>query len=90
MSKIDKCTDFFAYVDNFAKYKHVESVRLYGEHNAVPPKVSITIPTYRRPELLKEAVESAVNQDGYDEYKGKSRSFYCFSQQEYCKKDGNY
>lgn len=68
MSKIDKDTDFFAYVDNFAKYQHVESVRLYGQHKAVPPKVSITIPTYRRPELLKEAVESAINQDGYEDY----------------------
>lgn len=68
MSRIDKNTDFFAYVDNFAKYKHVESIRLYGEHKNISPKVSITIPTYRRPELLKEAVESAINQDGYDDY----------------------
>lgn len=68
MSRIDKNTDFFAYVDNFEKYKHVESIRLYGEHKDISPKVSITIPTYRRPELLKESVESAINQDGYDDY----------------------
>lgn len=68
MSRIDKNTDFFAYVDNFAKYKHVDSIRLYGEHKNISPKVSITIPTYRRPELLKEAVESAINQVGYDDY----------------------
>lgn len=68
MSKIDKDTDFFAYVDNFAKYKHVKSTQLYGKHRTTAPKVSIVIPTYRRPELLKEAVESAINQDGYDDY----------------------
>lgn len=68
MPKIDRNTDFFAYVDNFAKYKHIESVKLYGEHKTSNPNVSIAIPTYRRPNLLKQAVESVINQNRYDDY----------------------
>ena len=58
----DQNTDFFAYVDNFAKINGVESVKVFGDED---PSVeyTIAIPTYKRTEYLKEAIDSALNQD---------------------------
>jgi glycosyltransferase involved in cell wall biosynthesis len=48
----------------FADHEHVESVIVW-EHAPVKsdPEVSIAIPTFRRPDLLVEAVASALSQD---------------------------
>lgn len=48
--------------DCFAKYAHVKSKLVYGELPAEAPNVSIMIPTFRRADLLKEAIDSALNQ----------------------------
>lgn len=59
---IDKHTDCFKYIDNFAKIAHVVSMPI---KKAVleSPLVTIAIPTYKRADLLKEAIDSALNQD---------------------------
>jgi glycosyltransferase involved in cell wall biosynthesis len=54
--------DMLAYHDGFADFKHIESELVYSGGMVETPKVSIMIPTYKRPELLKEAIESALNQ----------------------------
>ena len=59
--------DLFKYIDNFNKYKQVESVLTYGEKESIKdPYITIAIPTYKRNSLLKEAIDSALNQINSD------------------------
>lgn len=48
--------------NNFEKYAHVESKLIIDTCLDLKPHVSIMIPTYKRPHLLKEAIDSAVGQ----------------------------
>ena len=49
--------------------KEIESVLLYGDKNKRKKKlISIVIPTYKREKLLKEALESAINQLNFNDY----------------------
>lgn len=59
---VDNNTNFFAYVDNIAKIKEVESVLIFGEEDS-SAEYTIAIPTYKRTKFLKEAIDSALNQD---------------------------
>jgi glycosyltransferase involved in cell wall biosynthesis len=62
--------DFSKNEDSISKQAHVESVLLYGSPDAVPDaEITICIPTYKRPLLLREAIESAVNQAADIPYK---------------------
>lgn len=55
--------------DNFYnKFKGVESVLVQGRHWDKAPLVTILLTTYRRCDLLKEALDSALNQIGFDDY----------------------
>ena len=60
--------DFFAYKDNFATHKLVRSNLVFGNLSMSKPLVSITIPTFKRPELLKEAVESVLKQRDFSDF----------------------
>lgn len=47
----------------FARYSHVESELIIdGCQPNLQPDLSVMIPTFRRPHLLKEAIESIINQ----------------------------
>lgn len=65
---LDKNTDFFKFVDNFTKTVHVPSFPIFESKFDFVPKVTIAIPTYKKTDLLKEAVDSAIAQVGYDSY----------------------
>lgn len=65
---LNENTDFFKYVDNFAKTAHVTSFPVFKGEKANTSKVTIFIPTYKRSVLLKEAIDSALNQIEYDKY----------------------
>ncbi|GHT33589.1 hypothetical protein AGMMS49574_19580 [Bacteroidia bacterium] len=65
---VDKNTDFFKIVDNFAKIVHVKSIPIFEAKLTSIPEVTIAIPTYRRATLLKEAIDSAINQIDYNDY----------------------
>jgi glycosyltransferase involved in cell wall biosynthesis len=55
--------DFSRNEDSIIKQDHIESILLYGNPDAIPDaEITICIPTYKRPRLLKEAIESAINQ----------------------------
>jgi glycosyltransferase involved in cell wall biosynthesis len=55
--------DFSKNEDSISKQANIDSVLLYGNPDAEPEaKITICIPTYKRPRLLKEAIESAINQ----------------------------
>lgn len=65
---VDQNTDFFQVVDNFAKTAHIPSIPIIECKLDFIPKITIAIPTYKRPELLKVALDSAINQTGFTEY----------------------
>jgi len=55
--------------NQFLKFKHIKSNLIYGKENITStPLISIAIPTYNRPLLLKEAIESALNQKDFSNY----------------------
>jgi len=65
---IDQHTDFFEYVDNFAKTAHIPSIPIFESNLDYIPDITIAIPTYKRADLLKEAIDSAINQIDYTNY----------------------
>lgn len=56
------------YNNNLNVYSNVNSIPIYTAKFDIAPKVTIGIPTYKRTELLKEALESAINQELYSDY----------------------
>ncbi len=65
---VDKNTDFFKIVDNFIKTTQIPSIPIIESRLDFIPKITIAIPTYKRPDLLKEAIDSAINQIEYTDY----------------------
>jgi len=65
---VDEKTDFFKIVNNFSKKDNIPSIRISESKIEFKPKVTIAIPTFKRTDLLKEAIESAINQVGYSDY----------------------
>lgn len=65
---LEENIDFFRYEDNFSKFKNVESILVYNSSKINEPFITIAIPTYKRPDTLKEALDSALNQHHYDNY----------------------
>lgn len=59
---------FFQITDNFSKTKEIQSIPVKVADLPTIPRFTIAIPTYKRVETLKEAIESAINQVGYDDY----------------------
>jgi glycosyltransferase involved in cell wall biosynthesis len=58
----------FQYENHFQKISHVRSNLILGEDSGKNLFVSIIIPTYKRYELLKDAIESAINQNEFVDY----------------------
>lgn len=52
----------------FEKNNNVVSKLVFGRWSNIIPEISIVIPTYQRPDTLRQAVESAINQDIEDYY----------------------
>ncbi|HHX66871.1 MAG TPA: glycosyltransferase family 2 protein [Gallicola sp.] len=65
---IDQHTDLFKYVDNFSKTAHIPSISIIESKVDYIPEITIAIPTYKRTDLLKEAIDSAINQIDYTNY----------------------
>lgn len=61
--------DFFGEneTDFYNKFS-VESILVQGKHREPAPMVTIVLPTYKRPDLLKQALDSALNQVGFEDY----------------------
>ena len=53
--------DIYEYTDNFAKYQHVKSSPVISG-KIDNPKITILIPTYKRPQTLRDSIASALNQ----------------------------
>ncbi len=65
---INKNTNFFEIVDNFAKTKNIKSICIIDTKLDFVPKITIAIPTFKRADLLKEAIDSALNQTDFSDY----------------------
>ncbi len=65
---VDEKTDFFQIIDNFEKTKNIESICIIESNLDFKPKVTIAIPTFKRADLLKEAIDSALYQIDYSNY----------------------
>lgn len=59
---MDKDIRMLDYADGFAIHKDTQSILVRDTDPSLVPAVSIMIPTYQRPALLKEAVASALAQ----------------------------
>jgi glycosyltransferase involved in cell wall biosynthesis len=59
---IDNNKDYLKIVDNLTRIKQIGSTPIFKNNSLTSPLVSIVIPTYKRPALLKAAIESALNQ----------------------------
>lgn len=61
--------DFFdGNAEEFYKRKTADSILVQGSHWDRDPLVTIIILTYKRPELLEQALQSALQQIGFDDY----------------------
>jgi glycosyltransferase involved in cell wall biosynthesis len=60
--------NYFEYKDNFIQYGDVKSKMILGNPNRKNRLFTIAIPTYKRPELLENALISALNQVEIDDY----------------------
>lgn len=63
-----KNSNLFNLDDNFAATAHIMSIPIIKSKLDFVPKVTIAIPTYKRTELLKESIDSAINQINYSNY----------------------
>lgn len=59
----DRSPEFYAKLANQPLPKLVQ-----GKHREKEPLITILIPTYKRPELLKNAIDSALDQGEFDNY----------------------
>jgi glycosyltransferase involved in cell wall biosynthesis len=57
-----------SYKNNFSKFDNVKSNLLYGDLSKVNPLITIAIPTFKRNDLLLEAISSALKQIGEISY----------------------
>lgn len=61
--QVDRSTDFYKRIDNFARASKVESLTIFPSE-VKEVLITIAIPTYNRPEQLKESIESALSLKG--------------------------
>ncbi len=54
--------------NHFLKYADIKSLPIVSNSTKSSPLITIAIPTYKRPLLLKNALYSALNQEGFDDY----------------------
>lgn len=59
---------FHIYNNYFLIDQHVESIQIKTDKLDNKPNVTIAIPTYKRVKLLKESIDSAINQKKYNSY----------------------
>lgn len=57
-----------SYKNNYEVKGHIPSILKQGEKSGRIPKISVVIPTYKRADLLKTTLESAIGQKGFTDY----------------------
>jgi glycosyltransferase involved in cell wall biosynthesis len=67
LNKFNKL-NFYDNFDNFTPYKNVKINKIFGDLTTPVPTYTIFILTYKRPEMLEQALQSALNQNGFEDY----------------------
>lgn len=66
---VNSDTNFYEHIDNFAKFSNIGWRCIFGDVNLLETvSITISIPTFNRPDTLKDAVDSALNQRGHDDF----------------------
>lgn len=60
--------DFLEKKNNFDVDKDIESVLIYGKHYEKPPMITIVLPTYKRIDLIRRAINSVLEQEDFNDY----------------------
>lgn len=68
MYLVTKYTDFSKIGDYFSLHESIPSICIMKGKSNVGVKYSITIPTYKRADLLRETLDSCLAQSGYNNY----------------------
>ncbi|WP_319502711.1 glycosyltransferase family 2 protein [uncultured Draconibacterium sp.] len=63
-----KETNIFKMGNNLTEFAHIPSVPIFEADTSFSPKVTIAIPTFKRADLLKESLTSALKQINYTNY----------------------
>lgn len=63
-----KDDDYLKIKNNLSLTEHILSIPIFEAQLNFIPKITIAIPTYKRLDLLKEAIDSAINQTDYINY----------------------
>lgn len=58
----NKTFDYFKIENHFKENEHISSIPIFENHRKEVPMFTIAIPTYKRADYLKDALESAINQ----------------------------
>ena len=48
--------------------QRIRQVKIQGDYPEIMPECTVLIRTYKRPEIVKRAIDSVLNQDGYNDY----------------------
>lgn len=68
ISKIENYDYFSQNENDFYGKRSCESVLVNGNLSKKVPMLTVIIPTYKRPKMLAVAINSAINQIGFDDY----------------------
>lgn len=59
---------FLNYANNISLTAHVNTITIFESQLNFNPKITIAIPTYKRTEFLKQAIDSAIGQIEFSDY----------------------
>jgi len=68
IEKLKNCDFFAGGKDQYSLLLEHQSFLVHGAHKEPAPLVSVVITTYKRPQWLKTALESALRQEGFSDY----------------------
>ena len=68
LALLEQCDFFAGDKEDFAASVQNPSCLWQGAHRQQTPFVSVVITTYKRPQWLKVALDSAIAQEGFDDF----------------------
>lgn len=70
LKKRAKTRDYYERVspEVWCDHQRVKQVKMLGDYPESMPECTVLIRTYKRPEIVKRAIDSVLSQDGYDDY----------------------
>ncbi|NTW70846.1 MAG: glycosyltransferase family 2 protein [Eubacteriaceae bacterium] len=63
-----KKRDCFSIENNFIKYSAIKSRLIYGDIEKPAPFITVFMPTYKRPDVIKNAIDSVLEQKYFNDF----------------------